>query len=394
MSKLFSSFHLPAPDGGITLENRMIVAPMCQYAATDGLANDWHLTHWTNLFNSGAAAFIIEATAVMPSGRITPKCLGIWNDACELAISDRLKRARALSPEIVVGMQLGHAGRKASSHVPWESGALISPDQPNGWQTFAPSAVPHLESEPAPIELSLEQLEEIKHAFVQAAQRAERAGVDFIEIHAAHGYLLHEFLSPIANHRTDNYGGELQNRMRFPLEVVAAVRNVYKGVLGIRISASDWAQGGFHPEEAVVFSNQLKASDISYIHVSSGGVAANQQIALGPNYQVPFAVSIKEQTGLPTIAVGLITDPHQAEAILEEGQADLIAFARAFMYKPRWGWEAAAALGGQVQASAQYFRCLPREHQNVFKNLKIGQREGLCFAKFSFFSSVIKTCLR
>jgi 2,4-dienoyl-CoA reductase-like NADH-dependent reductase (Old Yellow Enzyme family) len=374
MSKLFSSFHLPAPDGGITLENRMIVAPMCQYAATDGLANDWHLTHWTNLFNSGAAAFIIEATAVMPSGRITPKCLGIWNDACELAISDRLKRARALSPEIVVGMQLGHAGRKASSHVPWESGALISPDQPNGWQTFAPSAVPHLESEPAPIELSLEQLEEIKHAFVQAAQRAERAGVDFIEIHAAHGYLLHEFLSPIANHRTDNYGGELQNRMRFPLEVVAAVRNVYKGVLGIRISASDWAQGGFHPEEAVVFSNQLKASDISYIHVSSGGVAANQQIALGPNYQVPFAVSIKEQTGLPTIAVGLITDPHQAEAILEEGQADLIAFARAFMYKPRWGWEAAAALGGQVQASAQYFRCLPREHQNVFKNLKIGQR--------------------
>jgi 2,4-dienoyl-CoA reductase-like NADH-dependent reductase (Old Yellow Enzyme family) len=374
MSKLFSSFHLPAPDGGITLENRMIVAPMCQYAATDGLANDWHLTHWTNLFNSGAAAFIIEATAVMPSGRITPKCLGIWNDACELAISDRLKRARALSPEIVVGMQLGHAGRKASSHVPWEGGALISPDQPNGWQTFAPSAVPHLESEPAPIELSLEQLEEIKHAFVQAAQRAERAGVDFIEIHAAHGYLLHEFLSPIANHRTDNYGGELQNRMRFPLEVVAAVRNVYKGVLGIRISASDWAQGGFHPEEAVVFSNQLKASDISYIHVSSGGVAANQQIALGPNYQVPFAVSIKEQTGLPTIAVGLITDPHQAEAILEEGQADLIAFARAFMYKPRWGWEAAAALGGQVQASAQYFRCLPREHQSVFKNLKIGQR--------------------
>jgi len=374
MSKLFSSFHLPAPDGGITLENRMIVAPMCQYAATDGLANDWHLTHWTNLFNSGAAAFIIEATAVMPSGRITPKCLGIWNDACELAISDRLKRARALSPEIVVGMQLGHAGRKASSHVPWEGGALISPDQPNGWQTFAPSAVPHLESEPAPIELSLEQLEEIKHAFVQAAQRAERAGVDFIEIHAAHGYLLHEFLSPIANHRTDNYGGELQNRMRFPLEVVAAVRNVYKGVLGIRISASDWAQGGFHPEEAVVFSNQLKASDISYIHVSSGGVAANQQIALGPNYQVPFAISIKEQTGLPTIAVGLITDPHQAEAILEEGQADLIAFARAFMYKPRWGWEAAAALGGQVQASAQYFRCLPREHQSVFKNLKIGQR--------------------
>jgi 2,4-dienoyl-CoA reductase-like NADH-dependent reductase (Old Yellow Enzyme family) len=374
MTSLFSNYHLPSPNGGITLPNRMVIAPMCQYSSTDGLANDWHLTHWTNLFNSGAAAFIIEATAVTDTGRITPNCLGIWSDACEAAITNNLQRARALSPKIAVGIQLCHAGRKASSHVPWEGGSLIPPNEPGGWQTLAPSTIPHLASENPPIALDQAGLDKIKHAFVIAAQRAQRIGVDFIEIHAAHGYLLHQFLSPVANQRNDNYGGSLENRMRFPIEIVAAIRSVYNGVLGIRISASDWVEHGFTPEEAVILSNRLKDEEISYIHVSSGGVSAQQKIAIGPNYQVPFAKIIKEQTGLPTIAVGLITDPHQAQAILENQEADLIAFARAFLYKPRWGWEAAAALGGQVQASAQYWRCLPREHQQVFQDLRIGQR--------------------
>jgi 2,4-dienoyl-CoA reductase-like NADH-dependent reductase (Old Yellow Enzyme family) len=374
MSQLFSSYHLPAPNGGITLPNRMVVAPMCQYSAIAGVANDWHLTHWTNLLNSGAAAFIIEATAVTENGRITPRCLGIWNDACEAAIQDRISRARALSPKAIVGIQLAHAGRKASSHIPSQSGASIAPTEPDGWQTVGPSDVPHLPHEHPPLALDKAGLELIKNAFATAAQRAQRAGVDFIELHGAHGYLLHQFLSPVANHRTDEYGGSLENRMRFPLEVVAAVRAVYDGVLGVRVSASDWVEGGFTPEETVVFANRLKESQISFMHVSSGGVASTQKIPVGPSYQVPFAKIVKAETGIPTIAVGMITEPQQAEEIIASGQADLVAFARAFLYKPRWGWEAAAALGGQVEAVEQYWRCLPREHQKVFKELKIGGR--------------------
>ena len=374
MSKLFTEFQLNSPRGQMTLANRMIVAPMCQYSSEDGLANDWHLTHWTNLMNRGAGAVIIEATGVTADGRITPNCLGIWNDAGEQAITERLKRARKLAPQGLVGLQLCHAGRKASSQVPWEGGALIPPSSPGGWQTVAPSAVGHNPNEPAPKALDLAEMATIKEAFAQAALRAERAGVDFIELHGAHGYLLHQFMSPLANLRTDEYGGSSANRMRFPIEVFAAVRAVYRGVLGIRVSASDWAQGGWTPEETITLAQALKAHDISYIHVSSGGVSHQQKINLGPGYQVSFAKQVKAATGIPTITVGLITEPQQAEDILQAGDADLIAFARAFLYKPRWGWEAAAALGGQVEAAHQYWRCLPREHQQVFKTLKIGQR--------------------
>ena len=374
MSQLFSPYHLPAPNGGISLANRMVVAPMCQYSAHDGLANDWHLTHWTNLMNSGAAAVIIEATGVTDVGRITPHCLGLWNDACEAALTDHLKRARALAPKVLVGIQLAHAGRKASSNIPSHGGASIPPTESSGWQTLAPSNIPHLPHEHPPAALDQAGLDAIKKAFADSAQRAKRAGVDFIELHGAHGYLLHQFLSPVANQRTDEYGGSLENRMRFPLEVTAAVRAVYDGVLGMRVSATDWVEGGFTPEEAVIFSERLKESQISYMHVSSGGVAAGQKIPVGPNYQVPFAQLVKEKTGLPTIAVGMITEPKQAEDIIAQGQADLVAFARAFLYKPRWGWEAAAVLGGQVEAVEQYWRCLPREHQHVFKEIKIGAR--------------------
>ena len=374
MSLLFTEFKLPAPNGGIALANRTVVAPMCQYSSIDGLANDWHLFHWANLLNSGASALIIEATGVTADGRITPHCLGLYNDACEAALADHLHRARALAPAVKVGIQLCHAGRKASSAAPWEGGALIEPSQPNGWQTKAPSAIPQNLGEVLPLALDQAGLDEIKAAFVQAAIRAQRVGVDFIELHGAHGYLIHQFLSPVANQRTDEYGGSSANRMRFPLEIFAAIREVYKGVLGIRLSASDWVADGWTPEETVVLSNALKAYDVSYIHVSSGGVSSAQKIAIKPGYQVDFAKKIKEETGLPTIAVGLITDPTQAQEILERGEADLVALARAFLYKPRWVWEAAAVLGGQVEAAPQYWRCLPREHQNVFKTLKIGQR--------------------
>lgn len=373
MSKLFSTYQLSAPNGGLQFLNRIVVAPMCQYSCEEGAANDWHLAHWVNLFNSGAGAVIIEATAVTPEGRITPNCLGIWDDATEQALTDVLSRAKKQSPHVLVGLQLGHAGRKASSATPWNGGQLLGLDQ-GGWEMVAPSAIAQQPGERAPLALDAKGLLRIKEAFVQAALRAHRAGVDFIELHAAHGYLLHQFLSPVANQRTDEYGGSSENRMRFPLEVFEAVRAVYKGVLGVRVSATDWVEDGWTPEETVEFSERLKAFDVSYIHVTSGGVAYNQKISIGPSYQVPFARIVKQKTGLPTIAVGLITDPEQAEQILQDGDADLIGFARAFLFKPRWGWEAAAKLGGQVDASHQYWRCLPREAQSIFKESKIGMR--------------------
>ena len=346
---------------------------MCQYAAVNGEASDWHLMHWGNLLNSGAALFIIEATGVTPEGRITPGCLGLWNDATQAALQDKLTRARQLAPAMPVFIQLAHAGRKASSAVPWKGGQLLSLEQ-GGWEMEAPSAIPQLEGERLPHELSKKELQGLIQAFVQAAQRAEKIGIDGIELHGAHGYLLHQFLSPIANQRTDEYGGSFENRIRFPLELFTAVRAAYPGVLGIRISATDWVEGGWTPEETAEFASRLKPLGCNFVHISSGGISPKQKIAIGPNYQVPFAKIVKDQSGLPTMAVGLITDPHQAEAILEQGNADLIALARAFLYKPRWAWEAAALLNGVVASHERYWRCLPREAQVIFGNVKVGQR--------------------
>ena len=373
MSSLFSEFTLNSPRGPLTLSNRAVIAPMCQYSAHDGLANDWHLTHWTNLLNSGASMFIIEATAVTARGRITPQCLGLWDDATAAALDDRLNRARRLAPATPVCIQLAHAGRKASSAVPWEGGQLLDAAH-QGWQPEAPSALAHLPNEAAPDEISTQGLKDIQTAFVQAAQRADAMGIDAVELHAAHGYLLHEFLSPLANARTDGYGGNFEGRIRFPLEVFQAVRAVFKGALGMRISASDWVEGGWSPEETADFALRLKAAGADFVHISSAGVSPLQKIAVGPEYQVPFAKLVKQKTGLPTIAVGLITDPHQANDIVARGDADLVALARAFLYKPRWVWEAAAALGGKVNASPQYWRCLPREAQSIFGDVRIGMR--------------------
>ncbi|MCE7527029.1 NADH:flavin oxidoreductase/NADH oxidase [Polynucleobacter sp. IMCC 30228] len=373
MSLLFSKYTLGSPKGGLELSNRIVVAPMCQYSSADGAATDWHLMHWGNLLNSGAGLFIIEATGVLPEARITPVCLGLWDERTEAALKDKLTRARALAPAVPVFIQLSHAGRKGSSASPWHGGQLID-EGAGGWQASAPSAVPQLPNEKPPRAFTPDEIQDLIQAFVIAAQRAERIGIDGVELHGAHGYLLHQFLSPIANHRTDQYGGSFENRIRLVIELFTAVRAAYQGVLGIRLSACDWVEGGWTPEETAELALRLKSLGCNYVHVSSGGVSHLQKIAIGPNYQVSFAKLVKEKSGLPTMAVGLITDPHQAEAILQAGDADLIALARAFLYKPRWAWEAAAALQGEVTASSQYWRCLPREAQAVFGAVRIGQR--------------------
>ena len=374
MSKLFSPLQLPSPRGGLILANRIVVAPMCTYSAQDGVVGDWHLMHWGNLLNSGASMFTIEATAVLPEGRISPNCIGLWDDRTASALADTLQRARKLAPSrVAICIQLAHAGRKASSALPWNGAQLLSPEQ-GGWETFAPSAAPHLPKEDPPTAITPEKMAQILNAFVAAAQRADQIGIEAVEIHSAHGYLLHEFLSPLANSRTDAYGGSFENRIRFPLEVITAVRKAYKGVLGLRISASDWVEGGWDVTQSAEFALRLKSAGCDFIHVSSGGVSPAQKIAIGPGYQVPFARQIRRTSGMITTAVGLITEAQQAEAILEAGDADLIALARAFLYQPRWGWQAAAALGGEVTANPVYWRCLPREAQTVFGQVKIGMR--------------------
>jgi NADPH2 dehydrogenase len=373
MSLLFSPLHLPSRQGGLTLPNRIVVAPMCQYQAQDGCATDWHLMHWGSLLNSGAAMFTIEATAVLPEGRITPHCLGLWDERTEAALTNHLHRARALAPHTAVCIQLAHAGRKASSAVPWQGGQLLSPEQ-GGWTTVAPSALAHLPSEAPPQALTLEGMKQVRDAFVAAARRAARMGIDAVELHCAHGYLLHQFLSPLANQRNDAYGGSFDNRIRFPLEVFAAVRAAFDGALGLRLSASDWVEGGWDLPQSEAFCQQLKTAGCDFIHVSSGGVSPQQKIALGAGYQVPLARALRAATGMVTTAVGLITEPQQAQAIVQAGDADLVALARGVLYQPRWGWQAAAALGGTVQAHPAYWRCLPREAQAAFGQVSVGQR--------------------
>jgi NADPH2 dehydrogenase len=373
MSTLFTPLTLPSPRGGLTLPNRIVVAPMCQYSAHNGEATDWHLMHWGNLLNGGAGMFTIEATAVLAEGRITPNCLGLWDERTEAKLADTLQRARKLAPHVAVCIQLAHAGRKASSAVPWQGGQLLDAAQ-GGWPTYGPSALPQLANEPAPEAMDAASLARVREAFVTAALRADKMGIDAIELHGAHGYLLHEFLSPLSNQRQDTYGGSLSNRMRYPLEVFAAVRAAYSGVLGIRVSASDWVDGGLTADEVTTFAQQLKALGCDFVHVSSGGLSPQQKIAIGPGYQVHFARQIRAATGMVTTAVGLITEAQQAEDILQAGDADLIALARAFLYQPRWGWQAAAALGGTVEANPVYWRCLPREAQAAFGKVSIGGR--------------------
>ena len=357
----------PCPLGSLTLTNRIVIAPMCQYSAQDGCATDWHLMHLGQMALSGAGLLIIEASAVEPDGRITEDDLGLWSDANEAALSRVLDAVRTYSG-MPIAIQIGHAGRKASVARPWEGGAQIAPAE-GGWQTVAPSSQPHAPGEHPPLALDEKGLARIRNAFADTARRAARLGLDAIEVHAAHGYLLHQFLTPLANTRTDAYGGSLENRMRFPLEVFDAVRNAFPAdkPVGVRISASDWVDGGWDVEQSVAFSQALKARGAGYIHVSSGGASPLQQIPAVPGYQLEFAERIRKEVGLPTIAVGLITEAEQAEAIIASGQADFVALARGMLYDPRWPWHAAAKLGAQVDAAPQYLRCQPRELKTLFR---------------------------
>ncbi|WP_419685689.1 NADH:flavin oxidoreductase/NADH oxidase [Burkholderia theae] len=370
MTALFSPFTLR----GVTLPNRIVISPMCQYSAERGEATDWHMIHLGHLALSGAGLLCIEATAVEPDGRITHGDLGLWDDVTEAALKPVLAAIRKHSP-IPVAMQLSHAGRKASSAAPWEGGQLVSVAD-GGWLPHGPSAVPHKDGETPPLALDAAGLNRIRAAFAAAAKRAARLGIDAIEVHAAHGYLLHQFLSPLANQRTDEYGGSLENRMRFPLEIFEIVRAAFPDdrPVGVRVSATDWVEGGWELDDTIAFAHELKRRGCDWIDVSSGGVSPLQKIPLSPGYQVPFAQAVKRAVGMPTIAVGLINEPAHANRLIESGDADFVAMARAMLYDPRWPWHAAAELGAQVTAPPQYWRSQPREHKALFGDIAFGQR--------------------
>ena len=342
----------------VTFSNRIVVSPMGQYSADNGCATSWHLMHLGHLALSGAGLVFTEATAVEPRGRVSPKCLGIWSDDHVQALRDVIGFCRRHGGA-KLGMQLAHSGRKGSVTVPWEKQVGIGGEK-GGWTTISPSAVAY-PGRPAPQALDAGGLDEIKDAFVSAARRADAAGFDIIEIHNAHGYLLHSFLSPFANARTDEYGGSLENRMRFPLAVFEAVRAAWPEhkPLGVRVSATDWDEGGWTPEETVAFARELKARGCDYICTSSGGASASQKISIAPGYQVPFAEQVRREAGIPTMAVGLITEPQQAEDILSRGQADFVALGRGMLYNPRWAWHAAAYFGEEVYFPPQYERSHP-----------------------------------
>ncbi|MCC8193576.1 MAG: NADH:flavin oxidoreductase/NADH oxidase [Deltaproteobacteria bacterium] len=363
MTNLFS----PITMNGLTLPNRIVIPPMDQYSAENGVATEWHSIHYGHLALSGAGLLIVEATAVEAIGRISPNDLGIWNDEQEEGHRAMLRFIRKFS-RIPMGIQLGHAGRKASCARPWDGKGALSPAE-GGWEVCAPSAAKYDPSSPEPVALTAGDMPRLVKAFVDVASRADRAGYDVIELHAAHGYLLHQFLSPLANFRTDEYGGTLEGRMRFPLEVFKAVRAVVplSMPVGVRVSGSDFTEGGWNVEECAVFAKELEKLGCSFIHVSGGGLSPNQKITLGPGYQVSMAARVKAATAMPTIAVGLITEPELASGIIISGQADMVAIGRGMLYDPRWPWHAAAKLGVSItDAPRQYLRSEPRTAKGLF----------------------------
>lgn len=351
MSRLFQPLTLR----GLTLPNRIAVSPMCQYQAQDGLVNDWHLVHYGGLAQGGAGLVITEAAAVLPEGRISPEDLGLWNNAQAEGLA-RIVRFIA-SQGAVPGVQLAHAGRKASNPAPWKGSGSLSPSQ-GGWTPAAPSALPFDEGWTVPTALDEPGILAVIEAFMDAARRAVAAGFRVIEVHAAHGYLLHQFLSPLSNHRTDAYGGSFENRTRLVREVVGALRQILPEELPllVRISATDWVEGGWTLDQSVALAKELKALGVDLVDCSSGGLAPRAEIPLGPGYQVPFAARIRAEADLPTGAVGLITDPEQAEAILAQASADLVLLGRELLRDPRWPLRAAKALGAEVPWPASYLR--------------------------------------
>ena len=351
------SAHLftPLTLRGVTFRNRIAVSPMCQYSSEDGFANDWHLVHLGSRAIGGAALVTMEATAVEARGRISPWDHGIWKDAH----IEFLSRIAAFLKQYgaVAGIQLAHAGRKASSRRPWDGGTVI-PESAGGWQAVAPSPLPFRPGDPAPAELSKDEIRALVNAFTAAARRALRAGFQVIELHGAHGYLIHEFFSPLSNRRTDEYGGSFENRIRFGLETIEAVRAAWPDELPLllRISATDWVEGGWDIEDSVELARRVKPMGVDLIDCSSGGSSLDQKIPMTPGYQVPFAERIRREVGIPTGAVGLITEAHQADAIVRSGQADLVSLAREFLRDPYFPLHAARELGVKLDPPTQYLR--------------------------------------
>ncbi|MFW2095337.1 NADH:flavin oxidoreductase/NADH oxidase [Acinetobacter sp. ULE_I057] len=367
--KLFESIQF----GSLSLSNKIIIAPMCQYSATDqGEVTYWHEQQWASYALSGASLCIIEATAVQAEGRISYADVGLWNDTQRDQIKALLNKVKSIAPT-PFAIQLAHAGRKASTEKPWlvkQGKGQIAPDHEHGWQTVSASGIAFSPNDIAPHELTIDEIKTIIQDFAQAAIRAVDAGFSLIEIHAAHGYLLHQFMSPLSNQRTDEYGGSFENRIRFTLEVFQAIRAVVPTdyPVGVRISATDWmdAENSWNVESSIGLSKALAQLGAAYIHVSSAGLHIQQDIKVAANYQVPFANAIKKQVNIPVITVGLITEAEQAEQILQDAEADAIALARAILYDPRWPWHAAAKLGAKISIASQYLRCQPHGIKDLF----------------------------
>ncbi len=354
-SQLLSPISL----GKVELANRIAVSPMCQYMANHGSANDWHLMHYGQLSMGAGGLLIFEATHVSPEGRISHRCLGLYSDDNEAAIKRVVEFCKAYGVS-KLGVQLAHAGRKGSTHTPMEGGKPLGPDE-DPWTTLGPSALPFAPGWPAPRAMSADDLAMVKRQFVDAAVRAARIGFDVVELHAGHGYLLHEFVSPISNQRDDRYGGSLENRMRFPLEVFEAVRAVLPATMacGARITGTDWIDGGIQPDDMVAFAKELKSRGCDFVDVTSGQIDPRQKIPFAPGYNVEFARRAKKETGMTAMSVGMITRAKQAEQIIAAGDADMVALARAAMDDPRWAWHAARELGVEIAYPSNYQRCNP-----------------------------------
>ncbi len=361
-----SALFQPIQLRGLALENRVMVSPMCQYSAIDGCMTDWHFAHLGMLANSGAALLCFEMTDVEPIGRITPGCSGLYSDANEAALHRIVAFCRTHG-QARLAIQLAHAGRKASTAAPWDARKSLRPEE-GGWQPVAPSAIPMGDGELVPRALTRAEIKALVAKFADSVRRAERIGFDAIEIHAAHGYLFHEFLSPLSNRREDEYGGPLADRMRFPLEVFAAMRAAWPGhkPLGVRVSCTDWVEGGWDIEQTVAFARELKKLGCDWIDCSSGGLMKNQVIPVGPGYQVQFSERVRKDAGIATIAIGMITEARHAEDIVAQGKADMVSLARGFLWNPRWGWHAALELGATARIPPQYLRARPAGRADVF----------------------------
>src|SRR3989344_138717 len=355
-SQLFSPINLRK----LTLQNRIVISPMCQYSAVNGSASDWHTIHLGHLALGGAGLLIIEATAVNQEGRITLSDLGLYSDDNEKALGNILEKIRKYNGNTAIGIQLAHSGRKGSTDIPWQGGSPLLQNE-KAWTTFAPSDIPRDPAWPTPTEMTLEQIERLKKDYVNSTKRATRIGIDLLELHVAHGYLLHTFTSPISNHRTDQYGGNFENRVRLPLEIAEQVRKIWPKDkhMGARITGNDWLEGGITTEDAVKFAKLLKEAGLDYVCISSGGVTPKTNMPTDVNYQISLAKEVKKNVDIKVQAVGLITNPLQAEEIIASGKADMVTIARAFLDNPRWVWHAAEKLGVKIVYPPQYDRVQP-----------------------------------